>query len=232
MSKITIQHYLNTNLKAYLINGKKYYPIYLQVTAKRKTTKIRSLIFEEYYTEQDFEDIFSFNDENDKILVNNEIAVFENVAKLIIEALGDFDTTFYVKYLSFSNTISVWKPDVQILNFNNKRYTTYDENSIFGVPLDTLYLEIGSNIKEPTIFEFLNNSNQTKALKFISENTKGNAKEILNDINELIFYFSLDYFSYFLEANQKTRELKELYLMLFETHEYIITEKLLKKYGD
>lgn len=58
-----------------------------------------------------------------------------------------------------------------------------------------------------------------------------NVEDVLNDINNLMFYASLDYFSYYLEASQKTKDLKELYELLFENYNRIISEKLFKKYG-
>ncbi|AFL96585.1 hypothetical protein ACQ1Q1_00040 [Ornithobacterium rhinotracheale] len=230
-SKITITHYLNTNLKPYKINGEDYYPIYLQVTAKRKTTKIRSLMFEEYYTENDFKEIFSFEDEDDRVQVENEITIFENVAKLIIGAIGDFDTTFYAKYINFSNSISIWKPDTECLEYDGKKISTFSKNSIFGFALDTLYLEMTNEVKETTIFEFFNKENQNKAIEYIKSKGVENVEDVLNDINNLMFYASLDYFSYYLEASQKTKDLKELYELLFENYNRIISEKLFKKYG-
>ena len=60
MGKITIKHFLNTNLKPYIINKQNYYSVYLLITAQRKTTKVKSLVFDEYYSESDFESIFNF----------------------------------------------------------------------------------------------------------------------------------------------------------------------------
>ena len=42
MNKITVKHYLNTNLKPYVINGDKYYSIYALVTSHRQNTKVKS----------------------------------------------------------------------------------------------------------------------------------------------------------------------------------------------
>lgn len=43
MGKITVKHYLNTRVSPLdLEDGKEYYPIYIQVTHKRRTTQIRS----------------------------------------------------------------------------------------------------------------------------------------------------------------------------------------------
>ena len=44
MGKITVKHFLNTNLKPYVINKQNYYSIYVFVTANRKTTKLKSIM--------------------------------------------------------------------------------------------------------------------------------------------------------------------------------------------
>ena len=102
MSKITIKHFLNTNLKPYIINKQNYYTIYLLITANRKTTKLKSLVFDEYYTENDFEEIFNSDSRADRQMIENELNAINIIAEITIEALAEFNTSFLTAYINFS----------------------------------------------------------------------------------------------------------------------------------
>jgi hypothetical protein len=45
MGKITVKHYLNTKTQPAVINNENHYPVYIQITVNRKTTKYRSITF-------------------------------------------------------------------------------------------------------------------------------------------------------------------------------------------
>ena len=226
MSKITIKHFLNTNLKPYLINKQNYYSIYLLITANRKTTKLKSLVFDEYYTESDFDDIFNSENEIDKNMVDNELKAINTISEITIEALAEFNTSFLTAYINFSNSISVWKPDAEI-KINNK--STFTNNSIFKVGIDNIFTEIGKD-KEITIFEFYNLESQNIAIEFLEKNNIQNPKTVLQDINKIIFYTSIEYFHWYVEGNKKNSDLISRFYLLFDNYKEIIIKELEQKY--
>ena len=59
MGKITVKHYLNTNLKPYIIDGEKYYKIYVLIRADTQNTKIKSDVSSNEYTETEFEKLIN-----------------------------------------------------------------------------------------------------------------------------------------------------------------------------
>lgn len=81
MGKITVRHYLNTNLKPYKVDGDKLYKLYFLVRYQNKNTKIKSLIdvelTEKEYSEKikDENDILSIRIKNEKRLVENTIEI-------------------------------------------------------------------------------------------------------------------------------------------------------------
>jgi hypothetical protein len=54
MSKISVKPYLNTNVKPQVIDGDKYYPVYILVRAKGRNTRVRSHHHQGVYTEKEF----------------------------------------------------------------------------------------------------------------------------------------------------------------------------------
>ncbi|WP_392448621.1 hypothetical protein ACF3OB_05055 [Capnocytophaga canis] len=238
MGKITVKHFLNTNLKPYIINKQNYFSIYIFITAKRKTTKVKSIMFDEYYSESDFDSIFNSDDENDLQMIKDEISTLTTITELIMEATGEFDTTFLASYFTFSNTISVFGANAEIFEYKEDKINTYrpinDQkkwNLNFG--LDELFLEVGHNEKETFLYEFFSETKQTEALNFIKkENPNRNATEILKDINKMLFYSSIEYFKWYIEGkNKKNAPLKEKYFLLFENNKYLIANEIIKKYS-
>ena len=78
MKKVTVKHYLNTNLKPYIVRGEKYYTVYMLVTVNRKTTRIPSKEFEELHTEEEFENEILPSEE-----LQAEVKTVENIIKTI-----------------------------------------------------------------------------------------------------------------------------------------------------
>lgn len=226
MGKITIKHFLNTNLKPYVINKKNYYTIYILITANRKTTKLKSLVFDEYYTEKDFEDIFNSEEITDKNLIANEINAINIISEISIEALSEFNTSFLTAYINFSNTISVWKPETEIKIFER---STFESNNIFGVSIDRIYTEIGKD-KEITIFEFFSLETQNIAIKYLKKNNVRNAKTVLNYINKILFYTSLEYFRWYIEGNKKNSDLLNRFYLLFDNYKELIINDIENNY--
>lgn len=62
MVKIAVKHYLNTNVKPYSIRGEDYYPVYILVRARGRSTRVRSHLFADVYTQGQFNSIADFPD--------------------------------------------------------------------------------------------------------------------------------------------------------------------------
>jgi len=82
MKKITVNHYLNINLKPYIIGPEKYYKIYFLLRYQNKNTKIKSLLNIEV-TESEYSEIIT--DENNLInkRIKREIVFVEDIIKAI-----------------------------------------------------------------------------------------------------------------------------------------------------
>jgi len=231
MGKITIKHFLNTNLKPYVINKLNYYSIYLLITANRKTTKLKSLVFNEYYTEKDFEEIFYSENIEDKNLIKNEISAINIISEISIEVLNEFNTAFVTAFINFSNTISVWKSNTELYDYNSGN-NLFSEGNFLGVKLDEIYLLLTKDTMqdELTIFEFYSYEKQNIILNFLKNRKLRNPKELLQDINKILFYTSLEFFKWYIEGNKKNADLKNRFTVLFDCHKELIKEHLEKKY--
>lgn len=230
MGKITIKHFLNTNLKPYIINKQNYYSVYLLITAQRKTTKVKSLVFDEYYSESDFESIFNSNDSSDKNMIDNEINSVNIISELIINELKEFDTNFLTAYYNFSNTIDIWKTDNQIFSANGNKIDLYDasKNSA-GIVLDSLKNEF-TDVRGVSIFEFFNKDNQKKALQILKTQNIKNPEDVINDLNKSFFYCSIEFFEWYIKGNKKNAELETKYSYFFETAKVKYDNYIVEKY--
>lgn len=230
MGKITIKHFLNTNLKPYVINKENYYSIYLMITGQRKTTKVKSLLFDEYYSESDFENIFNSNNFGDKTLIENEINSVKIICELVTTELKEFDTNFLTAFYNFSNTIDIWKPDNQIFSFNGEKIDFYDANkNNAGIILDRLKVEF-TNVRGVTLYEFYNKENQEKALKILKKQKVKNETDSLDDINKTFFYASMEFFEWFIKGNKKNAELESKFKQFFETGKDGFDHYIVNKY--
>lgn len=107
MSKITAKHFLNTNLKPYLINKEKHYSVYISLIAYRKNTKVKSITFDEYYNENTFNEIVNSDNDYDKNLIENEINAITLITEISVDILKEFDTAFITSYFKFSSIINI-----------------------------------------------------------------------------------------------------------------------------
>lgn len=230
MGKISIKHFLNTNLKPYIINKQNYYSIYVLITAQRKTTKVKSITFNEYYTESDFNDIFSSESNDDKIMIENETHAINIISELVINELQEFDTNFLTAFYNFSNTVDIWKIDNQIFTYNNVQIDLFDsKKNSAGISIDNIKL-IFTKARGLTLFEFYNKQNQEKAKNELQKQSVKNIEDALNDINKSFFYRSMEFFEWYVEGNKKNAELKERYSIFFETYDTLINSHLVEKY--
>lgn len=92
MDKIAVKHYLNTNLRPYSIRGESYFPVYILVRARGRSTRVRSHLFSDVYTQSHFDSILDFPDKK----LEAEAATISSIieAQLIINK-RDFDTHLF-----------------------------------------------------------------------------------------------------------------------------------------
>ncbi|WP_028123266.1 hypothetical protein [Epilithonimonas tenax] len=230
MGKITIKHFLNTNLKPYVINKQNYYSIYLLITGQRKTTKVKSIVFNEYYSENDFETIFNSDNLEDNNLIENEINSIKIISEFVVNELKEFDTNFLTAYYNFSNTIDIWKTDNQIFSYNEDKIDLYDSTkNNAGIILDDLKNKF-TDIRGVSLYEFFNKENQNKALQILKKQKVKNDVDVLADINLTFFYSSIEFFEWFIKGNKKNAELESKYQYFFETAKTRFDSYIVKKY--
>ncbi|MFB9121562.1 hypothetical protein ACFFUE_10240 [Bergeyella porcorum] len=232
MSKITIKHFLNTNLKPYVINKQNYYTIYVLITAKRRTTKLKSLMFDEYYTENDFEEIFNSENSEDIKMIENEISSINIISEIIISELQDFDTAFLTAFINFSNTIDIWKIDNECFRFDNKETVNiYHKNAnSAGMEIDTIKIEL-SALKTVTLYDYFNRENQTKAKEILKKQGVKNIPDVIQDINKSFFYRSLDAFEWYIKGSKKNMVLKDKYENFFDMYNDSFDYYMINKYA-
>lgn len=97
MGKITVNHYLNTNLKPYLIGNEKYYKVYFLLRYQSKNTKIKSLVNIEV-TENEYNEILNDNTNLTNIRLKNEVVFVENIIKAIEKSNNIFDFKVFNDY--------------------------------------------------------------------------------------------------------------------------------------
>ncbi len=144
--KITVKHYLNVNLKPYIINGEKKYKIYILITNNAHNTKIKSEITESEFSEKEYIKLLK---ETDNIIKSNIKIETENINKTIELIYKDnkfFTGTIFSQYYNkfrtplkniifidlaidentlqkpFINTIHYWKSNEK---FNIKEYKPF-----------------------------------------------------------------------------------------------------------
>ncbi len=229
MGTISVKHFLNKNLKPYMINGTAYYSIYVLVTAQRKTTKFKSLTFTEYYSEQDFNELM--NSPENKTAIDNELTSIKRIAEIIIAEIGVFDTMFFTAYVNFSKGCEITNINIDVLQTETDIAQTFGKKSILGISVrDVLPL--------CDLFEFYGIEQQTELKKQINTisdkdffyNKKISTDELMQDINNLIFVFSMPFFQHYIRGRKKSMDLILTYLELFLEGKEILSTMLMKKY--
>ncbi len=198
---VSVKHYLNTTLKPSVVDGKLYYPVYLMINAKRKTSRIKSLVFLNNYTVEQFKE----KNECIKEKIVFEIGIIERILRLTVRELKEYNTTFFNAYTNFC-----FDAVITMVDINKYCYKWDGLNFKF---LNSLFLkDLSSSKKSLRILDFFSNEIQkdvNKELKKQIENNKlsYSATEVLNDFNKMVFYDLLEYFNFYLKGSKKTREL-------------------------
>lgn len=142
--KITVKHFLNTSIKEYDDFGNELYPVYIQVTYNRKTTKFRSQIPPSLDKFLDLTPNFDNDKESEEYHLRMGINMFEdamigdvNLIKwLISEYKGEFDINelpklYHKKFYSITFFVE-WclMQEIQLAIFNSKAVKfKYDESA-------------------------------------------------------------------------------------------------------
>jgi len=216
MGKITVKHYLNTNLKPYIIRGENYYSIYALVIVNRKNTKVKSINFEEIYTEKDFEDIILEDD------LQQEISVIEKICMLILDVLRDFDTTFFSLY--YTHVKNIFVGDIEFEEGADDKYNIWDglaKKNKLNLGLDDFtYGDFSLSInktKGMDIYTWYSKKGQMELSQYLQEEKViGDIVENIQMLNKLVFLGSLQTFSEKLHETKKGKELYDKYSDILE----------------
>ncbi len=221
MGKITVKHYLNTNLKPYIINGENYYSIYVLIRANRQNTKVKSKCFEEYYTESDFEEIISNENTDDNKRLKDEITALELIAELLLDMFGKFDTVLYSAIFQHFTNIFISDIDIERgvvhCNHDTANVNLYDERkNRLGIGIDKFIFgeySMGENhSKGMDLFTWFSKTGQSELVEFLSENAND---EDLKTLNKIVFISSFDKLDWIFKGSKKLEPLIDKYDRLF-----------------
>lgn len=98
MGKITVRHYLNMNLKPYVIDGENYYKVYVLIRANTQNTKIKSDISSSEYTESEFKSLVSNKKSELSEAIKIETELIEFIVNKIISDKKIFTSALYGEY--------------------------------------------------------------------------------------------------------------------------------------
>lgn len=98
MGKITVKHYLNTNLKPYIIGGESYYKIYVLIRADTQNTKIKSDVSANEYTEKEFYELIADTTGELGKAIKEETKIIKFIVELIKKNGQTFTSLTYSEY--------------------------------------------------------------------------------------------------------------------------------------
>lgn len=210
MGKITVKHYLNTNLKPYIIKGENYYSIYVMVVINRKNTKVKSISFEELYTENDFEEIQ--NENND--MIKQEIAVIENVCLLTQNFLGDFDASFFSAYYSFLHDIFIDEIDFELYKAPNYHLFSGKNNKLNIAMEPFIFGDFSLSVNKThgmDLFTWFSENGQSELSNYLRREAATNIQDCIGILNKYVFLGSMNALSLKLQETKKGREIYDKY---------------------
>lgn len=203
MPKVTAKHYLNVNLKPYVIRGEKFYPVYVLVTSFRKTTKVKSNVFAELQTESDFEELVKSKE------AKEEIATIELLTETINSITQQpFDTVlFSLIYNQTPNHFCGARSLLSEVLRGNKK--------IGSLLLEELYSSTNQN--GPSFFEWYSPKWQKRIKKFLL--SRGIKEDGLTIVNEVALFCFFEILSIVIMVSPiKYRVLKDKYPFFLEDY--------------
>jgi len=227
MGKITVKHYLNTNLKPYIINGEKYFSIYLLVTVNRQTTKVKSVYYKEYYSEKDFQDITEKTNIEDLEVINNEEITVKNLIEMIIQELSTFDSVLFSCIYNYYQTIHIFDIDIQLADIEGENKTVlkvdlFDKNkNSAGLSLDTLLIKPFSLLENEangmSLFTWFSNFGQIELRNFlVEENCLMDIEKTIYLLNKIVFFKSFEILNWIVKGSKKFENLNKKHVTLFD----------------
>jgi len=230
MSKITVKHYLNTNIKPYYISGEPYYGVYILVIVNRQNTKVKSLIFNELYREIDFKELTTSDE------MKLEESIIENFVPLLIEYFSGFDTSLFSSFFNFINTIHVGDIDIEDNSSGTKTLDLSGGFSKFYIDLIeyfyTGYSQNKNMTKGMSIYDWFSNENKKELQKYLIKNKcKIDINETIEVLFKMVFLGCLDRFSWFLKGSPKNSKLFQKYELIFDSTKEYEFGKFVEKYG-
>jgi len=226
MGKITVKHFLNTNLKPYLINGEQYFSIYALVTANRQNTKVKSKVFNEYYTESDFNEIVNPKSKEDYKLIQDEEKTIINIASQTLDISNGFDTSLFAAIYNYYESIFIFDIDIQIFKVKSDEKETiidlYEKTkNNLGIDISQLFIKEFSlkenNSKGMSLFTWFSPTGQTELKKFLNENKCNN--EAIEILNKIVFFKSFEKLNWIFKGSKKLEAITDKYNNLFEMPE-------------
>ena len=200
MGKITVKHYLNTNLKPYEMDGEKQYKIYFLLRYNNKNTKVKSLINEEM-TLTEYEERKSDNSD----ILHNRI---ENETKLIEKLIEISEKTkqpFEIKLFT-----DIWK------------ISTYPILEEFNNYIQWITYRLGNNGGEMNFYERLNIEAYCEVLNSLKTFIY-NSKHSISDELFLIQFFDKEIINEYIKSLSKKEAKKRLFKRVTNSTDTIIT---------
>lgn len=215
MGKITVKHYLNTNLKPYEMDGEKLYKLYFLLRYNNKNTKIKSLVNEEM-TEAEYNERILDNNDILNIRMKNETAFVEKLIGIAEKTKLAFDMKLFIDIWTIATYPIILKFDNYIQWFANrfKEVDFYDKKTIevYYNALNTLKLYIDNskyNISDEIyllqffdkefITDYKKSTPKKEQKKILYERKQVNKEDYTNEAK----YINKQYIIYEYEAKEK-----------------------------
>lgn len=213
VGKITVKHFLNVNLKPYLVRGEKFFPVYLLIIVHQKTTKVRSHEFAELQTEEDFEKII--NSKNAKV----EIETVENLIDAQISCFreGIFDTNLFSALYNLMPRYSISRS----VTFKAALKSTgkiNDADLDYLVTYTGLFQRENNTIVEPelTFYEWFDPSMQKNNSKYLKKfHIPAYSIRVINQVVVISFFEVLMIIAH---SQRKYHEMKAKYAKSFDSY--------------
>lgn len=222
MGKITVKHYLNTNLKPYIIDGEKYYKLYFLMRYNNKNTKMKSLLNEEM-TEEEYSRRISESSDILNIRIKNEISFIEKIIAIAEKTKLAFDMKLFMDIWNIATYPVISKFDTYIQV--NARKESININDYYSV-LNALkaYIDVSKYAISEEIYllqlfdkEFVTDYRKTHRKKSAKE-IDNVEKDAIQIVKECLFDGFIYPFFFSCPRIEKTGNFdydKEYYSMLF-----------------
>ncbi len=202
MGKITVKHFINVNLRPYIVGDEKLYPPYLLITVNRKTTKVKSHSFSELQSPENFKKHIRSKEASSEVLavtdlITSQVSVFNE----------NFDTNLFS---SFYNLM----PEYPLINsqiFERVMSNTKLKNDWS----DLILGHKGSNPQSGlTFFDWYKPEFQNENKKQLSASGL-----TIKQVNQIVLISFFEFLQVIARSQQKYNSLLSKYPLFFEDAE-------------